>query len=152
MNYSTAVMLVNPKIRAILTIYQPIEKTPNQGKYMFKTLDPDLKVGDLVLVPSDTRFGFTVNKIVEVDAEVDFDSSVQVKWIAAKVDVEQYESIVKMEAEMIDAIRTSENHKKRETMKNNMFAAMDAGVLQNLQIAQIGNTPAAEPVEPVKGV
>jgi bacterioferritin (cytochrome b1) len=136
-NYSTAVMLVNSNIRAMYTVYEPLKENPGQKRTMFKTLDPDLKVGDLVLVPSGTRFGFNVNEIIEADVKVDYESSNQVLWIASKIELSDYNNNIAMEAEMTDALRDSEEHRKREEIKASMFAAMDAGVLQGLKIAQI---------------
>lgn len=142
MNYSTAVMLVNANIKAMRTIYQPenASQKNSQQRYTFKTIDENIKVGDLVLVPTDTRFGFTVNEVVEanVEVEVDFDSNVQMKWIVGKVDLQAYEKILAMEATMIDAIKTGELRKRREDIKKNTLDAFTNGELDKLDIAKLG--------------
>lgn len=93
MNYSTAVMLINPNIRAIKAIYEPDSvdlagKVVRAGqRYIFKTLDPSIIKGDLIVVPTTTRHGFTVVKVEEVDVEIDFEASIELKWIVDKVSV-----------------------------------------------------------------
>lgn len=144
MNYSTSVMLVNASIRAMKTIYEPDTGNIKQTGYAFKTLDPTLKVGDLVLVPTNTRFGFTVNKIIEADVDVDFDSNIEFKWIAAKVDLTDYENTLAMESEAIALIKKGELRKRRETIMQNTLDAVSAGAISNLRIAHVGEAPAID--------
>jgi hypothetical protein len=86
---STAVMLINPNIRAIKTTYEP---DPTNGikvpRYIFKTLDKTIKPGDFVVVATDTRWGLTVVKVDEVDVDVDFEASTPTKWVISKVDTD----------------------------------------------------------------
>lgn len=146
MNYSTAVILINPQIRVMKTIYKPeIEGQKKEQTYSFKTIDKDLKVGDLVLVPSDTRFGFTANQIVEADVEVDFDNSAQMKWIVGKIDLVAYAEILKMEEAAINLIKTGELRKRREEIRKNTLDAVVGGEINKLDIAKLGgNVPAIE--------
>ena len=149
MNYSTAVMLINTSIRAMKTIYEP-ESTPNtMTRYTFKTLDPSLKVGDLVLVPSSTRFGYVVNKIVEADVEVDFDASYDLKWIVCPIDLTAHKEVLEMEAQAIALIKKGELRKRREDIKKNTLDAYSAGEIDNLAIAKIGSSiPSAKTALP----
>jgi len=95
MNYSTAVMLFNSDIRAVRVSYDPNDKAGGVVKsYLFKTLDPDLKVGDFVSIPTDTRHLLTVAKVEEVDSEIDFESNLEIKWIVSRVPTKEYESIL----------------------------------------------------------
>ena len=147
MNYSTAVMLINPAIRAVKTLYEPdVPGRAPQAGYTFKTLDQTIKVGDLVIVPTDTRFNFTVNKVIDVDVEVDFDAPFAFKWIVAKFDIENYENILSMEAAAIDVIKKGELRKRREDIKKNSLDAAVAGEIDTLAIARLG-APAVETVE-----
>lgn len=74
MNYSTAVMLFNPEIRAISVSYEKDEKGAGKKPfYTYKTLDKTIEKGDLVVVPTDTRHEFTVVRVEEVDVEVDYE-------------------------------------------------------------------------------
>lgn len=141
MNYSTAVMLFNENIRAVRTIYEAEDTHPGQTAYIFKTLDSTVKVGDLVIVPTNTRHKMTVNKVVAVDVEVDFESEMVLKWIIDKVQPEQYESILAEETKWIETIKASEKHRKREDIKKNVMEMCKGADLDKLAIA---NMTAAE--------
>lgn len=142
MNYSTAVFLINDKVRAVYVTYENekelAQKTITKpilrkaviselydsipGKIMFKTLDEAIKVDDYVVVPTQTRHGMTVCKVVEVDVNVDFDSPKQVDWIVDKVDNSHYEEVLGQEATMADAVRSAEATKKRNELRAALLA------------------------------
>ncbi len=144
MNYSSAVMLVNPNIRAIHVIYEPeIEGKPKQQRYTFKTLDATIKTNDLVVIPTDTRHGYTVVKVVDTDVEVDFDSTVQLKWIVDKVNLQAYDLVLVEEGKAISAIKESEKRKKREEIKKNLLD-MHEEDLKGLAITNMGAPVAIE--------
>lgn len=143
MNYSTAVMLFNQDIRAVRVSYDPndlVDKKPRS--YLFKTLDPDLKVGDYVTIPTDTRHNLTAARVEEIDSEVDFDSSVEIKWIVSRVPVKEYEGILSDEQEWISQMKKAQNRKKKEDIKKNMIEMYqaDGASLETLAIA--GRKPA----------
>lgn len=121
MNYSSAVMIINHDIRAIRTSYEPAETGKTLKEYVFKTLDKTIKKGDFVVVPSDTRWGFTVNKVEEVDVDVDFDSEIQLKWAINKVDVDGHKQTTEEEQKWVSALQESEKRKRREQLKNQLL-------------------------------
>lgn len=133
MNYTTAVMLINPSIRAVKGQYEELGK-----KETFKTLDQDLAVGDFAVVESGTRWGITTIKVTDVDVEVDFDSSTPVGWVVEKVNMVGHGDIKKMETAAIDLIKKGELRKRREDIKKNTLDAYCAGEVDNLAIAQLG--------------
>ncbi len=121
MNYSSAVMIINHDIRAIRTSYEP---SPNGGTPLtkvFKTLDRTVKKGDYVVVPTDTRWGFTVNRVEEVDVDVDFDSTEQLKWVLNKVDIEGNKQTVAEEGKWVLALQESEKRKRREELRKQLI-------------------------------
>lgn len=122
MNYSTAVMLINQQIRAIKCSYEPGAGTTVPRTYLFKTLDPTIKKGDFVVVPTDSRWNYTVNRVEEVDVDVDFDSDIEVKWVVSKVDVEGNKQTVKEEEKWVLALQESEKRKKREELRQQLIA------------------------------
>ena len=83
MNHSTAIFLINNDVRAIAVTYEKIDLAKDTTKMMkyqaaylsggrlpdgavvFKTMDTAIKVDDFVIVPTDTRHGMTVCKVVE---------------------------------------------------------------------------------------
>lgn len=119
MNFSTAIFLINDTTRAVMCNYEP--GSPDK-KVMFKTLDPDIKVGDFVVVPTNTRHGMTISKVVEVDVFPDYDSDTPVSWIILKVDKTQYESILAQENTAIEKIKAAEHRKKRADLAATLTA------------------------------
>lgn len=143
MNYSTAVMLFNQDIRAVRVSYDPNDKVNGVVKsYLFKTLDPDLKVGDFVSIPTDTRHNITVAKVEEVDAEVDFDSTFEMKWIVSRVPVKEYEGILADEQVWIAEMKKAQNLKKKEDIKKSMLDMYQANGSSLETLAIAGRKPA----------
>lgn len=138
MNYTTAIFLVNKRVRAVVGIYEDDQDGKLKvTRTLFKTLDPDIKVGDFVLVPTETRHKMTVNKIVEVDAEVDFDSRTAMSWVIGVVDKTTYDEVVAMEASAIVQIKSAEKRKKQDELRAALLK--DNEFLKDLPIAQLGD-------------
>lgn len=136
MNYSTAVFLINPSARAIRVSYD------GEGKdYLFKTLDTNIKVDDLVVIPTNTRHNATVGKVSEVDVDVDFDSNIQLKWVICTIDKTNYDHVLAQEAQAIEKIKSAEMRNKREELAKKLLANTEEE-LKSLQIAN--PTPNAE--------
>ena len=143
MNYSTAVMLFNNDIRAVRVSYDPKDLVGDKPRsYLFKTLDPDLKVGDFVTIPTESRHKLTVARVEEVEAEVDYDDSLEIKWIVSRVPVTEYEGILSDEQQWIAEMKKAQNRKKKEDIKKNMVEMYqaDGASLETLAIA--GRKPA----------
>lgn len=142
MNYSTAIMIVNDSIRAIRCAYEPTQE--GTKTYLFKTLDPSIKNGDLVVVPSTTRYKRAVVKVVEVNVEPDFESDVQVEWIVGKIDNADYSAIKKAEQEFIDKSRAAEKKAKRDELRKK-WDALDSDTMKSLAISNMTSLPGAVP-------
>lgn len=138
MNYSTAVFLINPTTRAVLTTYEPKEGHP---KVTFKTFDGTIMPGDLVVVPTKTRHGMTVVKVTDVDVEVDIESPVEVCWIISKVNELPYKQILAHEGEAIAKMKSAQRAKKMRELAATMQA--DTEELKSLSISTIGIEPSA---------
>ncbi len=139
MNYSTAVMLINENIIAVDVTYEPDGSSSQTAKRTtYKTLDLSLKVGDLVVVPTDTRHKFTIAMVDKIDVEVDFESDIQIGWIAGKAPTQEYNEILGKENEMISVVKASEKRAKREEIKKNMMGLQEENKLSNLAIASMG--------------
>lgn len=136
MNYTTAVMLINPNIRAIKATYE-VNGVPT----IFKTLDQDITVDDLVVVVTDTRHKMTVVKVTEVDVDVDFDSATVVTWVVDKIDPAKHQFLIEKENDAIKTIRAAELRDKRKQMADKLLSLKD-GELQNLVIANMGEQAA----------
>lgn len=111
-NYTTAIFLVNDNVRCVRVNYDG----STSKDHTFKTFDHSLKVDDLVLVPTDTRHGFTVCKIVEINVDIDYDSSTQFKWVVGKVDLDSYEKVLEQEKIVVEAVKEAMVQKKRSDL------------------------------------
>lgn len=142
MNYSTSVFLINKHVRAIVALY---EDQPHAKPTMFKTLDTSIAKDDLVVVPTETRHGMTVVKVTEVDADVDFDSTVPMKWVIQKVERKTYDDTLAQEAVAIETIKSAVIAEKRKSLAAAMMAdAGHAGAIKALALADLnGDAPPA---------
>ena len=142
MNYSIAALLLNPdKCRAIMTTYDvdPTDDTkPRVKRELKKSFDPNIKAGDLVIVPTNTRHKFTVVKVVAVDVDWEPDTSEQVDWIVGVVNTDGYLDLQKQEAEMIGLAKESEKTAKRNDLKDKMFKHVNQDQINSLQITSAG--------------
>lgn len=133
MNYSTAVFLINDDVRGIACTYEEGEKAT---RTIFKSMDRSICAGDFVIVPTDTRHKMTVVKVVETDVDVDLDSPVQMNWIIGKVARADYESLLAMEEDAIETIKSAEKRKKRDEMRAAIFKDREA-MLNDLQLTKL---------------
>lgn len=140
MNYSTAVFLINDKVRAIHCQYQPQE---NAERKLYKTFDTSIKAGDFVVVPTGTRHGMTVVKVAAVDVEFDIETSTKVDWIISRLDLQPHNQTLAQEQAAISTIQSAEKNRKREELRKSVLADA-AGALNNLPIAAIGHSEPAQ--------
>ena len=138
MNYSTAVFLINHNIRAVVGTYEAGDNAP---RTTFKTLDPSLKEGDFVVVPTTTRHNMTVVKIVAVDVDVDFDNSSAMQWVICKINQAPYNDVLAQEASAINAIKSAETRRKRDELRDALLKDQ-AEIIKALPIASAGNNDA----------
>ncbi len=119
-NKSLAVFLTNPEVRGIVACYDTDQNGKPLDRKFYKTFDPDIKVDDLIVVPADTRLGFTTNKVIEVDVMPDFETRTEIKWIAGRADMSLYSSCLEQENEMLNKIRAVEQAEKRKALMESM--------------------------------
>lgn len=152
-NYSTAVFLINSAVRALTASYEPEDGQRDSStlskanaKYnsvrTYKTMDQSIKKGDLLVVPTDTRWGFTVVRVEDVDVEVDYDGQHEVKWIVGKLDYTEFKATKEMEDEAIAKIKKAENRKRREDLARDLMGNA-ADDLSNLDMARAISAPAS---------
>lgn len=131
-------------VRAVMATYERDE--PAKGfigpRTMFKTFDKTIKVDDYVIIPTSTRHEMTVVKIVEVDVEVDYNSTAQVGWIVGKVDRVNYQDVVAQENQAIDAVKKGEKAALRRKLMSELALSRDE--IQALPIATIGGDAPTE--------
>lgn len=119
-NQSTTIFLVSDNVRAVRVAYDTDEKNNNPG-YLFKTFDATIAKDDLVVVPTTTRHGFTICKVVEVDCPVNFDdNTTQYKWIAGKFDPSQHKATLEQEQVIMDAASKAEAGRRRRQLAQDL--------------------------------
>lgn len=88
----------------------------------FKTFDTTLKVGDLVVVPTDTRWGFTVGRVEAVDTRVNYSSPEITRWVASKVDREGYKAILDQEEVLLGKVGQAQELKAKRELADELKA------------------------------
>lgn len=116
MQNSMIVFLINDNVRAIKAEYE-LRGTAE----IFKTMDPDVKVDDLVVVQSGTRHEMTVVKVTETDVDLDFDNGPAVKWVVQKIDGNAFSKLKAMEQDAITTVQAAEKRRKKAELRERMF-------------------------------
>lgn len=121
-NYSLAVFIVDPqRARAMVVSYDKLfdykqgKEIPAEKK-TFKTLDAAIKKGDYVIVPTDTRWGFTVGRVEEENVRVNFGSAEVMRWIVGKVDKDGYDKLVEEEKNLTEVVAQAEEMAARNEL------------------------------------
>lgn len=131
MNHSKAIFLFSDAARAIHVDYEGSERNPQ--RILAKTMDPNVKAGDFVIVPTDTRHKMTVVKVIAVDVEYDIESPEAVNWVIGVINPADYQDIVAKEQQAISLLRAAEQQATRKKYQEMMFAnAGDAGLRDKL--------------------
>ena len=132
MQHDTAVFLVSEDVKAVTCEYEPDGKT-----YTFKSLIPNLKKDDYVVIPTDTRHGFTVVKVVDPDIEIDLEGNfgtTGLKWLASRFDPAEYAKVLANETLAIETIRKAEKKRKRRELRDDLND-LTGGALDGLKLA-----------------
>lgn len=131
MNNSKLVLLINDDARCIKAKYDDHEPPK-----LFKTFDQTIAEDDMVVVTTDTRHGFTVVKVTEVDVEIDFDKEETVRWIVQKVEMEAFKEVLDQEQEAISLVHSAERNRKKKELRESLFANNEAE-LKALSMAKV---------------
>lgn len=139
---SQVVFLMDDSVRAIRAVYEEVDEAPKQSPrmaygevdnrplklkgYMFKTMRADLVKGDLITVPTNTRHGFTVCKIVSVEVEPDLDATTDIKWVVDKVETSNYFLLLAQEAKVAAVVRDAAKREQRMALKESLQGLKDS--------------------------
>ncbi len=142
MNFSTSVFIINSACRMVVCEYDPDNTKDRRVNY--KTLDPTIQKGDMVVVPTDTRHRFTAVKVIDVDIPVDFDQSGDVKWIVQKVDTDHFAKLIEDEAHAIKTLQGLEQKRRADEMRKLLIGGDDPEAVKGLTLYKNGESvPAA---------
>lgn len=153
-NPSLAPFLLDNPPRCISVSYERLIDT-RTGKVTgndiksFKTFDITIAKEDLVVVPTDTRWGFTVGRVEEIDTRVNFTSSETMRWIASKVDKDGYADICKQEDVLIGKVGQAQQAKAKRELADEL-RELDPELV-NLQLSGPVATPTMPAEAPGRG-
>lgn len=112
MNHTLSALLLSEEV--LMVGCQFVE----HGKvYNYKTMDKNLKVGDLVTVQCTGRehnYDVAIVKVVEVDVEPDFHTHHEFKWVIGKVDMEGLKDLLQQEKDAVNQVKKLERTAKRK--------------------------------------
>lgn len=155
MNKTTAIFLAVDGVRCISVAYD-VQGFDHKGKAIpkdiksFKSMDPSIEKDQLVLIPTDSRWGFTVGKVVDVDLHVDFDSNEQMRWIVSAIDTEAYEQMLSTERTMMDVVADADRNARQQKLKEQIFANVDPAKLAAIGFQGASGVSKASGFEPDK--
>lgn len=144
-NYSTALFLVNDEVQAITAHYEPDNpassvKAPRE---IFKTFDRTLKKGDLIIVPSSTRHQVTTCMVDEVGAQLDLDTTANVRWVIGKIDMGAFEATKAKEDRLINSMKQAEARARQADIRTKLMSSIDPEALGNSELVTVA-LPAPE--------
>lgn len=116
MNYSTAVFLINDQVRAIYAIYENEKQGERVRRYLFKTFNKDVKVGDYIVVPSTIRLLFDIALVTDVDVDIDIDSATNVDWVVSVIDISDFYKLIEEEKNAITTIKQAQMSERRDKL------------------------------------
>lgn len=150
MNPSLSSFLVEAACRAIRVEYDPDWKNNNTTICrLYKTLDPNVKVDDLVVVPTGTRHGFTVVKVVEVDFTINYTGNDEYRWIVGPVDKAAYDALLEADKAVMGKVgKIQENKMKRELMEAMGLTTVDTASLSYSGVPVAATTAPQRAPEP----
>lgn len=97
--------------------------------YSYKCNIPDVKVGDRVVVESPQGY-FRSVVVVEISDSLDMEPGIAYKWVASKLDIDNYTQLLSKEALAIKHIRRTKQNAIRKQMIES--AGISADELNNI--------------------
>lgn len=127
MNLSTSILLVDESVRGIECTFD----SDGDAKFTYKSCDKDIKVGDLVIVPTkgttdtlERTSHVTSARVTAVDVDFQMDSAVMYKWIIQRIDAQAYKENLEREKGLIQQVNHLIKAKKRRELQEEFKASM----------------------------
>jgi len=125
MHDTRKVFLLEETLRCVKAAYE-IGDRPRLVEY--KTFNTSIEVGMYLVVPTQSRHEMAVVKVHEVDIEPDLSSDTRMDWVVDTIDRDAYAGTLASEKSFINAARSAERRRMRETLKKDVLADLDANV------------------------
>ena len=128
------IFVISDDVIAVRGVYDPneAERTPRytadipKTGELFKTFITDLAVGDIVVVESGSRTGYSTIKITEVNSDFDFDSDEPCRWVTQRIDTDAHEALREREQAAIGQVKTAQRKTQRAELIRQMIGGEDA--------------------------
>lgn len=134
MNYSIAVLLLNSNIQLVACSYEPsTTKDVPPSTTLFKTFKKDLKIGDYVTVPTNTRHGYTVVRVEKVGVQLDPHTQTKIEWLVEQFDVRAHDKLLALENIAIEKVKGQEAKRQAAELRKTM--GLDDPEISGLAIA-----------------
>lgn len=141
MNLSTAVFLISDEVRAIgVTFDQGNHYRTEEKQYVYKTCDQSVCVGDYVIVPVGASDEYKVAIVRSVDADVNYKSDIQYKWVVSRLDLSEYISLKEREQLAIQEVKRIERRSKREQLRKDLVE-FGGDEIANVKFLTASNVP-----------
>lgn len=131
MHNSAIALVLDEGLRVIEGIYEDPKNlapgTRHGAPGLFKCADPNVEVGDLVVVESSTRWGMTVFKVTKTDVAVDLENTGELRWAVARIDTAAHKEMLAKEAVAVEAIQKANRKKQREELRKTVMENVDPG-------------------------
>lgn len=121
MNHSLTILLVEDAVRTVGVQFCDQSGTPRGSHYTYKTILQDLKLGDIVVVETSAGngnpVGYSFAVVAKLEAEVNFDSDIEYKWIVAAFSPDVLTALRNQEKVVVDKVRQLEMQTKRQQVR-----------------------------------
>lgn len=131
MERSREIFLINDQVKALKGEYEP-----DGTRSLLKTFDHTIKVGDYLVVQSDTRHKITTVKVTDIDVDFDMHGTKPMQWVISKVDLNIYTQMLEDESAAIRKLADLRMRREREQLRKTMLGDY-ASEIDGLAIAQI---------------
>lgn len=135
---SAIVFLINDDVRAVKACYED-----HAAPDVFKTMDTNIKVDDILVVQSGTRHELTIVKVTEVDVEPDLHTTKPIKWVVSKVETSDLKTMLAEEGNAILTVQKAERQRKKDELRQTMFGGHTDDI-NTLKLANLGSEDLTE--------
>ncbi len=130
MNAINILLAKNEQFKFVTCVFNITQDPALQKHYTYKTL-LDLKEGDLVVAPT-AQGTFETIKVVE--ANIIYEGSFDIKWIAAKLDTSHLDECKAMEEEIKQLFVEEQKRKKAEVIKTHLEEHLGIEGISNAEL------------------
>lgn len=128
MNLSLVAAIVDPNVRLLGCKFPGA--SIGDAEYVYKCLDPSIKLGDWCVVSSERRAGgdepkFGIVQITNEDANPEYNGNrIVYQWIIQKIDMDKINAMLAWEQKLVEVAKSAEIKNRRNTLRMMMTAEL----------------------------